>query len=167
MAFTTLGLIASLASTAVGVYSSVAQGKAQAASAASQANANAYNADIHRQNAELAKQQARANADAQQRESRQALGRQRAAMAQGGVLHSASSQGVMAQSEAEAELDYLNILYGGELAARNSLAEANLQNSYEQTARQNAKAYRTAGYLNAGATLISGASNLYKGGYFK
>lgn len=113
-----------------------------------------------RRNAALLRDQARGefNAaareeEAQRRAARMAIGRQAAAQAEAGIGTSGSAGLLLEQSAVLAELDALNIRYGGELRGKGLLAE-----SFNM--RQRA---RSAGLL-AGAQLLTGASRAYTRG---
>lgn len=135
----------SAAGTAAGAYSAAEQGKA--AEEASKRNAKAQNT-----NARVAAEQAQYAADRQRSENRRRLGAQRAAGAKSGIdLSGGSFQDVLLDSAVQGEMDALASIYQGRAAsaayqssARNSLLEG--------------KAAKQAGYLRAGSTLLSGAS---------
>lgn len=120
--------------------SSIQQG--QAAKKAGQ-----YNAAVATRNAGVARSQAGADAEAQQRMAWQKRGAMRATMAMEGVAMEGSPLDVLAASAGIAELDRQNILYKGELRAM----------GYEDTgaldmAKGEAKA--AGGYVDAGAALF-------------
>ncbi len=105
MVFTAVSTIAS-------VVGGISQANAQAASyrnqeAAARANAQiaAMNANIENMNAETADAESRIEAAQRQADWNKQLGRQRAAMAQGGVLESATGMLVRAAAEQEADDD--------------------------------------------------------------
>lgn len=107
-----------------------------------------------RMNARLLEDQARAarsaaarDEETQRREARIALGRQAAAVAEAGGGSGGSAGALLEQSAVFAELDALNIRYGGELRAKGLLAES-------MSMRQRA---RSAGLL-AGGQLLTGFS---------
>lgn len=150
-----------IASTAASALGAIQQGNAASASAKSQANASRYNAAIQRQNAQTTRQQAGVAEEAHRRKVRQIFGKQRAAIAQSGV-GSDNMADLVEQSATAAELDALNIRYEGDLAARGLLADANLRTYEAGVADQNAKAARTAGYVGAAGSLLSGGSGYYK-----
>jgi hypothetical protein len=62
-----------------------------------------------------ARRQAGVDAEAMSRDARQLLGRQAATIAQGGGAYEGTNARVMAQSEADANLDRLTTLYKGDL----------------------------------------------------
>ena len=138
-------LIATIASAVV-----AAGGTAVSADASRRA-ANT-NADIQEQNAAAAR--AKSNYDEQRhRESVQKmLSTQRALYGKSGVDMSGSPLLVMEDTAAQGELDALAIRYGGDVASAQQRSAANLS-------RMQASDYQTAGYLKAGSSLLSGASD--------
>jgi hypothetical protein len=94
-----------------------------------------------------AQRQAKVDEDAQRRVARQVLGEQAAAFAQagGGV-----DENIMRQSAINAELDALNIRYGGAMKASGLLSDA--------------RATRKQSAMLAGAQLLSGTSSAYTRG---
>jgi hypothetical protein len=114
-------------------------------------NAADYNAAVANNNAIAARQQAEANAAAQQRKARLQLGSMRAGYGAAGVGLEGSPMDVLEQSASMAELDRQNILYGGELKAQ----------GYESTAGlelMRGDAAVTGSYFTAGSSLLTGAA---------
>lgn len=97
----------------LGAFSSLAAGNAESA-----------NADALRQQARSASNQALRDEEAQRREARQVLGEQAAAMAQAGGGYGGTNEKLLTQSATLAELDALNIRYGGFMRRSGLLAEA-------------------------------------------
>lgn len=133
----------------IGVTGTIMQAQSAAANAKGRAAAARFNADQAAINARLAREEAAANEAAQRREAGMYLARQRASMAEGGVLESASSWGVMEQTANDAELDALNIRYHGELKAMGLLADVQRYSAQETVAQNNARQDSIGGYLNA------------------
>ena len=133
-------------STAVSAAGAIAQGNA-ARSAAS------FNAAVARQDEAIARAIAAADAARQRSQANRLAGRQRAAIGASGITPEGSPLDVMADSALEAELDALTTRYRGELQARGYGSEAMLQKMRGNAARQ-------AGYIGAGAALLSGARQL-------
>ncbi|PWR24985.1 hypothetical protein [Zavarzinia aquatilis] len=125
--------------------SSIQQGNA----AASAANWNAGQMD-----AAATRTLAATNAeeDRLRRQQAQELGRQRAAFAESGLAPSGSVLDVMTESATNAELDALTLRYRGQVEAND------LRNQGSITRWQGRQA-RRAGYIGAGAALLSGASS--------
>jgi hypothetical protein len=127
---------------AVTAVSAIAAGDAQRRAAHT-------NADIARQKAKIAEQQAGVNEDAQRRRASMVLGQQRAAAAESGSdLSSGTNADLAAQSATNAELDALNIRYQGKIGALSDTEQAGFDDMRARDAN-------TAGYLNAGASALS------------
>ena len=107
---TAISIASTVASTGMGVMSSIQQGKARQAQAE-------YQADVARQNQQLAEQQASAqrkegydNMVAKRQETAKLIGRQRAAAgASGATVDVGSSLDLQADTAAQGEIDALNI----------------------------------------------------------
>ena len=97
----------------------------------------------YRMQAEVARQQGRADEEAQRREGRQFIGKQAAAMSEAGGI----DEKVLEQSAAKAELDALNIRYGAQLESTGLLSAA--------------KSVKKQSRFLAGTQLLSGITNAY------
>ena len=106
------------------------------------------NADIARQRGRIAIDQATVNEDAQRRRTAMAVGRQAASAAEGSGLDGTNVD-LIQQSATDAEIDALNIRYGGQIGQVSNNAQANLSDMQASDAQ-------TAGYINAGAAALSG-----------
>lgn len=129
-----------------------------AVSAISQGNAarkeGEYNAAIGTRNAQIARDQADADASAQQRVAQQRLGAARASYAASGVTMEGSPLDVLAMSAANAEMDKQNILYKGNLRAM----------GYEETAALDLARGKNAqkqGYMKAASAFLTGGAKVY------
>lgn len=148
---------AMIAGTAVSAVSAVSQGMAANAQAQSQANAAQYNATIAEQNASSALAAASANEDAQRRKTAGEMGRLRAGLAENGIgLDSGTATDLTEQSAMNAELDALNIRYGGQQQARAYKTQAALDVQQAQASKASGQAAMTAGFLTAGASALNG-----------
>jgi hypothetical protein len=115
------------------------------------------NADISRQKAKIAEQQAGVNEDAQRRRASMVLGQQRAAAAESGSdLSSGTNADLAAQSATNAELDALNIRYQGKLGQLSGTEQAGLDDMRADDASN-------AQYLNAASSALSGYGSYLKG----
>jgi uncharacterized protein YacL (UPF0231 family) len=144
-ASTTAAIMAvmAVASTAVGTYSAVAA--AQARSAASK-----FNSKVQQNNATMAEQQSAAEAAKTKERGRRLIGQQRAALSAAGVdIDSGSALDIAYDSNVQNELDRLTQLYKGDVSVTGSLAQSQLY-------KRDASNAMTAGYLQAGGTLLSG-----------
>lgn len=113
-----------------------------------QASANA-NAAALGQQAHVAASQGFADEQTQRRAARDFLGTQAASIAQAGGGMGGTSDKVTAQSAVNAELDALNIRYGGLMKSQGLLAQA-------QAERSAGRAARTQSYFLAGSNLLKG-----------
>lgn len=126
------------------------QGKEQALQARMQA-------DLLRERARQEMAATAADEAAHRREARMRIGRQAAAQAEAGIGTSGSAGLLLEQSSVLAELDALNIRYGGQMRSRGLLAESLMTRERGRAARRNAG-------LLAGAQLLSGFSKAYTSG---
>lgn len=140
----------------VGAAGAVVSANAQANSAKSAANAAAYNAEVDQQKATVAQQQAGANELAQRRRSAMALGEAAAGLAENGTGLSGSGLASYQQSASNAELDALNIRYGGQVQAQGLAAQTGLDLYSQKVQNSNANAAMTGGVLSAGSAALSG-----------
>jgi len=114
------------------------------ANSAANANAAALGQQAH-----VVQSQAYADEQTQRRQSRQVLGEQAAAIAQAGGGAGGTSAKVVEQSGINAELDALNIRYGGTMKASGLMAQAAAEKA------QGRSALVQSGFL-AGANLLKG-----------
>lgn len=113
------------------------------------------NAAMMRQEADTTRQQGGARAEAQMREAREILGRQRAAIGQAGIGWEGSAQDIMLESATAAELDKMNILYETELKARGLLGQADIT-------KWEGKVAKRASYVQAAGTLLNAGAQYGK-----
>jgi hypothetical protein len=127
----------------------------QIAAGKAQRQIGEYNAKVSEQENKATQDQAAREEESLRRENSQLLGKQRAAIAQSGS-GAGGSNGLLAdQSSVLAELDALNIRYGGAIRGTGLISKAA---QYRFGGRQ---ASSSSGLL-AGASLLSGASDTYK-----
>lgn len=139
-----MGPEAFLISAAIGALGAIQE--ARASSAASE-----FNAKIADNNAIIAEQNAAADEGGQRRSASRQAASSRAAIAAAGVTLEGSPLEVLEDQALEAELDALNIRYGGRLQAGNYRSQAQLDRSAARSAK-------TQGFLSAGSTLLKGAA---------
>lgn len=132
------------ASAVVGAGAAVASGDAQR-------KAMHTNADVLKQKADMASQQAATNEDAQRRRGALAIGRETSSAAEGSGLGGTNAD-VIGQSATDAEVDALNIRYGGQVSNLSDTDQANFDDLSASSAN-------SAGYLNAGAAALSSVGN--------
>lgn len=147
MAF--LPVAMAVAATAMQAVGQIRQG--QAANAAAQ-----YNANVGRNNAVMAAQQAQSQAMIQGRRADMQQGQELASFAANGVDSGEGSPlDVLSQSFTSAEMDRQNTIYNGRVRAQSFLDDATLQGLKGKTALQN-------GFMSAAGTLLQGGGNAYK-----
>lgn len=156
-----ISIASTAVSTAVGVYSSIRQGKA------AQAQAD-YQAKVAKQNQDLAEQQASAErmagyeeAQATRRRAAQVIGSQRAAAgASGAVVDFGSNLDLQADTAANAELDAINAYNKGIDSAYNSQIQAWNYGQQATAYEASGQAAKNAGYLNAASTALGGIADM-------
>jgi hypothetical protein len=126
----TVGSVASAVGTGLAVVGAIQGGKAEGAAA-----------DF---NAQSAAQEAQARENAQRAQAQRQLGMIRANVSKAGATMEGTPLMVLSESAANAEIDALNTRYSGQREA--ALYESRGRNA------------RTAGYLRAGTSLLTGAS---------
>jgi len=118
-----------------------------------------YNAKVADNNAVAEQQRAAFDANIQRDRVRQAVGSQRAAGAANGLdITSGTPVAVLGDTAKAGELDVLARLYAGDSAAVAYRNDA-------QRFRAEGKAQRTAGFINAGSSLISGFGQMARNRY--
>ena len=140
-----IGIIAALVSAGSAVYSAQQQRKT-----------SAYRAKL----AEEAGEEVAAGTEFEkaraEREGKRLKSRQRAAYAKAGVKMEGSPLEVLADTQAELDLQQMVIEHGGYVQKR----------GYQRTAmweRQTGRSKETAGYIGAGTSLLSSAGKIYSG----
>lgn len=136
--------VAALAGGAIGAVSSIQQGEAAEKSAQ-------FNAAVERNNAQIATDQARYQADRVRRRNLLLLGTQRAGYAKAGVTSGGTPEDVMFDSSTEGELDALAALYSGRVNSASLAARARLTESEGAN-------LKSASQISAGASLLGGIS---------
>ena len=137
---------------AVGAAGAIAAGQAEA-------NAAEFNADMAQQQAERERDIAARDAKDYQRRNSRLLATARARRAGSGVTSQGSPLMVDEATAAEIELGVQDILAGGAASAYGYQQQAALS-------RARARSARTAGYLNAGSTLLTGAGQAAQQPFF-
>jgi septal ring-binding cell division protein DamX len=125
-----------------------------AVSADAQRRAANTNADIQMEAAKAARQKAGYDEQRHRESIQKLLSAQRALYGKSGLEMSGSPLLVMEDTAGEGELDALAIRYGGDVAAARARSGANLS-------RMQARDVQTAGYFQAGSTLLSGAGSAF------
>lgn len=148
---------------AISAVAAVAKGNAESAAKKGEANSAEYAGKVADLNAGMAYEQADRNEEQNRRQSRQDLGEQRASVAQSGTGFGGSNADVIRQSTTNAEMDALNIRYGGAVEAASYRNEGTASRYNAKLSRSAAKSAKTGGYLNATASIANSMSS-YGGG---
>ena len=134
------------------VISAVAGALGSIGEANAKADANEYNAKIADQNAQYARQEGEAEAERTRRENQRRVGAASANYGKAGVvIDQGSPLEVLGDVAREGELDALIQSYKGERGGR-------YQDSQATIFRTRAEDSRSAGYFNAGSSLLTAAS---------
>lgn len=142
-----IALIAAAAGAATSAYGAYQQGQFQKAS-------SNYQAQVATQDAEVAQQQAAAQADQDKRMAYLRIGAAKASYGASGVDSAGSPMDVIGDIAAQSELQRQNDLYQGKLKSRGSLETATVESAAGKAAAQS-------GTLTAGSSLLSGAASTY------
>lgn len=141
----------------VGVIGAVAQGVGAMVSANAQSQAATYNEQVQQRNAQAALSQGTAQAQEQQRQSEEALGRIRASYGAAGIEMSGDALGVYQDSATQANYDIAKVHYNSQVRATGYEDQATLDG-------MQAKADSTAGIFDmfaagaqAGASILKAA----------
>lgn len=114
-----------------------------------------YNADVNALQAKQAGDQAAYQAGLEAKKTRQRLAAQRAGAAQNGIDLSGSILDIMGETAAQGGLNYMTAVYNGDVNATSLQNDAKLN-------RARASDATMAGYVNAGSSILSGISDIYK-----
>lgn len=150
-----------------GAFGQYQQGQEQAANLKTQSRIASRNAQLLRTQAATARQQAGLDEEAQRRDARRFLGTQRAAVGQAGIGYGGSVADLLEDSAVQAELDALNIRYGGELQATDILNQANMSDTEARILKANAKSAKRAGVMGAATSLLQSGAQAYGSGLLK
>lgn len=142
-------------------YSALQQGQQQSAAMKQQAEAEERNQRLLTEQARTARQQAGLDEEAQRRQNRQFLATQRAAIGQSGIGFGGTPGLLQEDSAMQAELDALNIRYGGELQASNLLNQARESGISSSILKTNARQAMRGGIIRAGTSLLSSGYGMF------
>lgn len=147
---------------AVAAAASTAAAGVQASSAASaQSKASQYNADALHLAGQSASNTAAANEATSLRRSASDLGEQSAAFGEANIGTGGSAADVMKQSRNNAQLDALDIWYGGELDRRGDENAASMERFNSLIEKRNSDTALISGGIGAGTKLLMGGANAY------
>lgn len=137
----------SLATGAIGAIGAIQSGNAQAAAAE-------YNAKVQEQQAQVAMDQASAQAAIEARKTRQLVAAAEAGAMESGLTLTGTTNAVVNQARDEGNMNVLLAMYDGSLKATGYRNNAALD-------RANAQSSRVAGYFGAATSALGGLSNYY------
>lgn len=141
---------------AVGQYSSASAAAQSANMEAQAAQSNARLADI---NAEMALNEGKEAQAQAAEEAYKAKGRQRAALAEGGILYSPTSDLLQSEADAEAQQEQSRIARQAQMESLNARIQG--ANYLTQAASAKSRTSKTSGILGAAGSLLSGVSSTY------
>lgn len=151
-----------LVAAGVSAAGSIQQGRVAHAEAKSQAAMSQYNARIMEREAEAIRQKAAFDQKRQAKEAERIKSRMRTKMAGSGVMQGVGTELLLEEEQAaELELDNLLIGYGAEVEARRAESQAKMDMAQGRIYRQRGRAARTAGYMGAGTSLLTGFGSYY------
>lgn len=155
-----IGSIASIASTGIGAFGAIKSGQASAASARYNAAVTADNAQIQKNNASLAAQAGEAQAGMSEMKTRATVGAIAANQAAAGIdVGSGSALDVRSSARELGELDAINIRSNAARTAYGYQVQSSSDTSQSQLDRFQAGQDSTAGFVNAGSTILGGVGN--------
>ena len=144
-----IGIIAALVSAGSAIYSAQQQRKTAQ-----------YRAKLAEEAGEEVKAGTELEVSRHRARTKRLQARQRASYAKSGVKMEGSPLEVLADTQAEADLDEMIIKHGGYVSER----------GYKRSAmweRRAGKSAQTAGYIRAGSSLLSGAYSAYSGSQYR
>lgn len=153
-----------IAAAAMQVVGAISGAKEKSKQLEAYAQANQYNAAVMRQRADATRSSYGQREEQQRRQARFALGQDRAAMGQSGLGLGGSNDDINDQSEVLAEMDALNIRYGGELEAHGLLTQARMEDWQAQSNRDAKRGVKRGMWLGIAGGMLSGAGGYLKGG---
>jgi len=160
------GTIANLAGAGISAYGAAYQGAVQEANYEYQAGMMAYNKKISENNALMARRAAEFDADTFDLERRRLISSQRVGYGgeSGVVIDEGTPDAVALETDTQASLERLAILYKGETQAEAYLQQAVGQEAAAARYRLNAQMAGTSGAIGAGTELAKGAYTQYRYG---
>lgn len=140
------------------------QGRQEASRLRDQAALEQRSIDLANQNMEIAGRGGSAREEQLRRNIRQALGAQRAAIAQSGTGFGGSNAAIISQSTANAELDALNLRYAGQLERAGFQEEITMRTYNKAVLRKQAKTAMRMRWYNAAASFFGASGVSQQGG---
>lgn len=148
----------------VSAYGAIAQGQQQEQALKQQAATASKNSRLLEEQARTARIQAGMEEEAQRKEARRLIGSQSAAIGQAGIGFGGTPGLLQEDTALQAELDALNIRYGGEQQAKSLLNQAGSERDAAGILRSNAASARKQGLIGAGTSVLTSAGGMYGSG---
>ena len=162
-----VGTALAIGGMAMNAYGSYKSGKANKDAAKAQAALGEFNAKVSEQDAIATEMKTKFDQVRQIRMGERIMGRTRAKLgASGAVLSEGAPLAVMADQAFELELENALIGHEGMTEAARHRSDAVAMRMGASAAERRGKAAMTAGYINAGASLLSGFGSMYNQGMF-
>lgn len=152
-------IVASALSAVVGAVGQYSQASAAARSASMEASAAESNARLADINAEMALNEGKEAQAQAAEEAYKAKGRQRAALAEGGLLYSPTGSLLQSETEAKGQQEQSRIARQAQMESLNARIQG--ANYLTQAASAKSRTSKTSGILGAAGSLLSGASSAY------
>ena len=150
------------ASAVIGAAGSLYTGAASASAANANAKAEEQNATYRAQDRITAIRSAEIAADDKRREHRRQYAALRAAYGSSGLELAGSPLDVLADTSMEMAVDQRRVEYEGQVQGRDLAIGVNASKNSASMYRSQSSSSMTAGYLNAGSSLLSGAGRAYE-----
>ena len=159
MSFVAIAIGTAVGGAALSAYSAMAQGNAQSKMMQYNSMIARQNADLTRGQMEIAKKEKKIVEAKHIKQSQKTLASQRARYSKAGVILEGTPELVATETMSEAALDAMAIRYAGTVEQSQLLAK---EAGYKQSAmlsEMQGGMYKSAGYLNAGSSLLTGLGN--------
>ena len=158
-----LGTALTAVGTAASVLGTISQSRAASAQSSQNAATAAFNAQVARNNAELARQQAQVQAQEIRKDTLRKIGTIRARQAAGGLVTTEGSPLLVQEEQAlEGELEARRSLFEGNIEATNFLNLAATGSAQASASKQQSSSATTSGILGAAGTLAQGTQSLLR-----
>lgn len=144
-----------IATTAFSVLGAISSANAESSAYQAKANTDTYNAEVAKRNAEVQAAESASEQSRHRRQVRQVMGEQRAAIAQSGTGFGGSNKDIVDRTATLAELDAMNIAYEGQARYQAAMSQSSIDSYSAGVNRSNARNARTAGYINAGKSILT------------
>ena len=156
--------IATAIGTGISAYSAISQGQVQSAMTANNARIARQNAALIEGQKGIAKREKSIIEARSRKQAERVLASQRAGYAKAGVTMEGTPLLVQTETMSEADLDALAIRYAGTIEQSQLIAQQSALRQEAMFEKMRSGQYKTAGYLSAGASLLTGIDKI--AGYY-